>query len=65
MLKAVLFVMYILADQGDVIQYQVVDVHPNFSAEDCMETALFLNKNTTHDVGNRVYFCVPQEEVIE
>lgn len=65
MFKAVLFVLLVIADSGGVIQYQVEKVHPNFSSDDCMETALFLNKNTTHDVGHRVYFCVPQEIVIE
>lgn len=66
MLKAVLFVMLVTADHGDTIQYQVVNVHPNLTVDDCMTTADFLNHNTQHDVGYKVYACVPQDvEILE
>lgn len=65
MLNAVLFVMLVTADSGDVIQYQVENVHPNFTVDDCMETAYFMNQNTEHDVGYKVYFCVPQGKDID
>lgn len=62
MLKAALFIMIVTNNTGLDIQYQLDNVHPNFTVEDCMETAAFLNYNTEHDVGHKVYFCVPQEE---